>query len=193
MHTRPKPDEKFYISEAPISNQIATFSGKNEITNKIACSSSSQIQSSSKNPIIYKAADLPIKNAWDIPLKTIIFNDLEKVGKENFEHSKNSFIDPGEIPLCPYYLHGYCMNDMFCQFVHGDTCEMCQTQSLHPYNEEERKKHHRECLAEHELAMEEAFLEARSREKTCGNSFILIYIIHSLKSLFFFFSYKIFI
>lgn len=152
--------EKFYINETPIiDSQPAPPSVKKEILTK-------PIQTPSSSKSSFVCADLPTKNAWDVPLITTTPNDLEKLGDEVYYEQE--FIDPTNLPLCPYYLHGYCMNDIFCPFIHGDTCEMCQTQSLHPFNQEERKKHHRECLAEHERAMEEAFAEARSMEKTCG-------------------------
>lgn len=63
---------------------------------------------------------------------------------------------------------GYCINGDFCTFIHGNVCEMCNLNSMHPFNEKLRLEHHRKCLAEHEAAMEEAFAEARSVDKQCG-------------------------
>lgn len=185
MHTRPKPGEKFYISETfyptTIDSQDDMSSVKYEILKK---SNNIQIPSSSKSSSVYRVADIPSRNAWNVPLKITTPNDLEKLGAEiNFNYEP-AFIDPADVPLCPYYLHGYCMNDIFCRFIHGDICEMCQTQCLHPFNQEERKKHHQECLADHERAMEEAFAEARSREKTCGKYYF--FNLNILKKLIFF-------
>jgi E3 ubiquitin-protein ligase makorin len=45
---------------------------------------------------------------------------------------------------------------------------MCGLNVLHPHDENQRKVHHRECLAEHEKRMEEAFAVAKSAEMECG-------------------------
>lgn len=60
------------------------------------------------------------------------------------------------------------MNGDLCAFIHGTLCEMCGRHSLHPFNERQSREHHRQCLGEHEKAMEEAFAEARSVDKQCG-------------------------
>eukprot|EP00731_Ephydatia_muelleri_P024645 Em0016g916a len=55
-----------------------------------------------------------------------------------------------------------------CEYLHGDMCDMCGHLCLNPLDEEQRKAHHRECLAMHEMAMEESFQIKESQEKTCG-------------------------
>lgn len=52
--------------------------------------------------------------------------------------------------------------------MHGDLCEMCGQFLLHPYNEEQRKLHHRECLSSHEEAMNAAFVTQISAQMHCG-------------------------
>ncbi|CAD6197155.1 unnamed protein product [Caenorhabditis auriculariae] len=70
--------------------------------------------------------------------------------------------------LCPYFeMKGECSRQD-CIFVHGDLCEMCSRYSLHPFNENLRHQHFKECLASHELAMNEAFATANSMDKSCG-------------------------
>nr|XP_023027142.1 probable E3 ubiquitin-protein ligase makorin-1 isoform X2 [Leptinotarsa decemlineata] len=77
--------------------------------------------------------------------------------------------------LCPYVnKDGICRNLTDCTFLHGDMCDMCERLILHPYNEEQRKRHRQECLKQHEKNMELSFAIARSKEKTCGICFEVI-------------------
>ncbi|TKR88797.1 hypothetical protein L596_012984 [Steinernema carpocapsae] len=71
-------------------------------------------------------------------------------------------------PLCPYNENGLCPDGDRCEFLHGLACDLCDKNCLHPHNIEQQKQHRRECLANHEEAMEEAFAHARTSEKTCG-------------------------
>ncbi|CAJ0602353.1 unnamed protein product [Cylicocyclus nassatus] len=72
-----------------------------------------------------------------------------------------------QLPLCPYFEMGECTNDK-CQFVHGLVCDMCLRACIHPYDEKQQKQHFAECLQQHEMAMEQAFAEAKGKEKCCG-------------------------
>ncbi|VDL64863.1 unnamed protein product [Nippostrongylus brasiliensis] len=71
------------------------------------------------------------------------------------------------LPLCPYFEMGECTNEQ-CQFVHGLICDMCSRACIHPYDEKQQKQHFVECLKQHEMAMEQAFAEAKSIGKCCG-------------------------
>ncbi|CAH1955556.1 unnamed protein product [Acanthoscelides obtectus] len=77
--------------------------------------------------------------------------------------------------LCPYAnKDGVCRNILHCTYLHGEKCDMCERLILHPFNEEQRKKHRQECLMEHEKNMELSFAIARSKEKSCGVCFEVI-------------------
>ncbi|CAH1153539.1 unnamed protein product [Phaedon cochleariae] len=77
--------------------------------------------------------------------------------------------------LCPYVnKDGICRNLTDCTYLHGEMCDMCERLILHPFNEEQRKKHRQECLKQHEKNMELSFAIARSKEKTCGVCFEVI-------------------
>jgi hypothetical protein len=65
-------------------------------------------------------------------------------------------------PLCPYFVLGECYHGEACAFVHGERCELCGLACLHPDDASQRAAHHRECLAEHEAACDEAFAEVIS-------------------------------
>ncbi|VDM72711.1 unnamed protein product, partial [Strongylus vulgaris] len=88
-----------------------------------------------------------------------------------------------QLPLCPYFEMGECNNEN-CQFVHGLICDMCSRACIHPYDEKQQKQHFavrffsssiidfylmvQECLQQHEMAMEQAFAEAKGKGKCCG-------------------------
>lgn len=77
--------------------------------------------------------------------------------------------------LCPYTTkEGVCVNLATCTNVHGEFCDMCERFVLHPYNEDERKKHLQECIKQHEKDMELSFAIQRSKEKACGVCFEVI-------------------
>lgn len=49
--------------------------------------------------------------------------------------------NPSLEPLCPYAeATGICKKPE-CTYLHGDICELCGRAALHPYDEEQRKKH----------------------------------------------------
>lgn len=52
--------------------------------------------------------------------------------------------------------------------IHGEFCDMCAQFILHPFNEAQRAGHHQECLAEHEKAMKDAFINHESMKMQCG-------------------------
>ncbi|XP_050314117.1 probable E3 ubiquitin-protein ligase makorin-1 [Anthonomus grandis grandis] len=77
--------------------------------------------------------------------------------------------------LCPYTTKdGICVNVATCTNVHGGFCDMCERFVLHPYNDDEKKKHQQECIKQHEKNMELSFAVQRSKEKTCGVCFEII-------------------
>ena len=73
------------------------------------------------------------------------------------------------MPLCPFALvSDECPHRDSCQYLHGNLCDLCNRMVLHPYNEEESKSHHEECVKEHEKQMELSFAIQRSTDKNCG-------------------------
>ncbi|KAF0308185.1 putative E3 ubiquitin-protein ligase makorin-2 [Amphibalanus amphitrite] len=79
--------------------------------------------------------------------------------------------DPNDlqlIPLCPYAAVGKCRYGEHCALLHGEVCEYCQCQVLHPFDPEQQRKHRAECLSTHERDMEHSFRMAKSIDKACG-------------------------
>lgn len=76
----------------------------------------------------------------------------------------------GIMELCPY--ESPCPYGNYCGYnLHWELCEMCDQYCLHPKDENQRKIHKKECLQQHEQAMELSFAIARSKDKTCGICF----------------------
>lgn len=77
--------------------------------------------------------------------------------------------------LCPFLMKsGLCRFDN-CDYAHGELCELCGKYCLDPLDREQRKKHNSECIATHEKEMELAFSIQRSKEKTCGICFDIVW------------------
>ncbi|XP_055980683.1 probable E3 ubiquitin-protein ligase makorin-3 [Sorex fumeus] len=71
-------------------------------------------------------------------------------------------------PLCRDAALGQCFRGASCLYVHGDVCDMCGLQALHPGDAVQRAAHRRACLDAHERDMELSFAVQRSRDKVCG-------------------------
>jgi len=84
------------------------------------------------------------------------------------KQGNNLSVADAESQLCPYYRVGECRYGDICMYIHGNSCDYCGQNVLHPNHENQRKAHLGECLREHERDMELSFAVARSREKTCG-------------------------
>lgn len=73
------------------------------------------------------------------------------------------------LPLCPFaIISNECPNRDSCHYLHGNLCDLCDRLCLHPYDEEQSKGHHEECVKEHEKQMELSFAIQRSMDKNCG-------------------------
>ncbi|CAB3406194.1 unnamed protein product [Caenorhabditis bovis] len=80
------------------------------------------------------------------------------------------------LALCPYFeKSGECPRSETCVFAHGDLCDMCNTWCMHPFSMDKRNEHFKECSSNHEKAMEMAFMEQQSLEKSCGICMELIF------------------
>jgi E3 ubiquitin-protein ligase makorin len=77
--------------------------------------------------------------------------------------------------LCPFLMKsGYCRYEN-CGYSHGELCELCGKFCLDPLDSDQRKQHNSECIAAHEKEMEIAFSIQRSKEKTCGICFDIVW------------------
>ncbi|XP_018419318.1 PREDICTED: probable E3 ubiquitin-protein ligase makorin-2 isoform X1 [Nanorana parkeri] len=77
--------------------------------------------------------------------------------------------------LCPYAAAGACHYGESCTYMHGDMCEICNLQVLHPYDQEQRKSHEKLCMDTFELEMEKAFAFQASQDKVCSICMEVVY------------------
>ncbi|KAM8930950.1 E3 ubiquitin-protein ligase makorin-2 [Pelodytes ibericus] len=81
--------------------------------------------------------------------------------------------DPGQ--LCPYAAAGTCHYGEECAYLHGEVCDICSLQVLHPYDQEQRKTHEKMCMETFEFEMEKAFAFQASQEKVCSICMEVVY------------------
>ncbi|XP_071611572.1 E3 ubiquitin-protein ligase makorin-2 isoform X2 [Heliangelus exortis] len=77
--------------------------------------------------------------------------------------------------LCPYAAAGACHFGERCLYLHGDLCEICGLQVLHPFDQEQRKAHEMMCMATFEHDMEKAFAFQASQDKVCSICMEVVY------------------
>lgn len=82
---------------------------------------------------------------------------------------------PGSPPLCPYAAAGQCQYGSSCSYLHGDLCEICRLQVLHPHDPEQRRAHEKMCMMAFELDMEKAFAAQHSQDKVCSICMEVVY------------------
>ncbi|XP_014329553.2 probable E3 ubiquitin-protein ligase makorin-2 [Xiphophorus maculatus] len=74
----------------------------------------------------------------------------------------------GAYQLCPYAAAGHCFYGDSCPYLHGDLCEVCRLQVLHPHDPEQRRAHEKVCMLAFEADMEKAFAAQLSQNKVCS-------------------------
>lgn len=70
--------------------------------------------------------------------KPISYLDAVRTGLDD-SASGGPFIDAP--PLCPFAAAGQCHYGNSCSYLHGDVCEICRLQVLHPHDPEQRRAH----------------------------------------------------
>ncbi|XP_072254327.1 probable E3 ubiquitin-protein ligase makorin-1, partial [Pyxicephalus adspersus] len=77
--------------------------------------------------------------------------------------------------LCPYAVVGECRYGVNCMYPHGDLCDMCGLQVLHPTDMAQRSEHIKNCIDAHEKDMELSFAVQRSKDVVCGICMEVVY------------------
>ncbi|XP_078524310.1 E3 ubiquitin-protein ligase makorin-1 isoform X2 [Lissotriton helveticus] len=77
--------------------------------------------------------------------------------------------------LCPYAAVGECRYGENCAYLHGDICDMCGLQVLHPVDTAQRSEHIKSCIEAHEKDMELSFAVQRSKDMVCGVCMEVVY------------------
>ncbi|NXU54379.1 MKRN2 ligase, partial [Turnix velox] len=77
--------------------------------------------------------------------------------------------------LCPYAMAGACHFGERCLYLHGDVCEICGLQALHPFDQAQREAHEMMCMMTFENDMEKAFAFQASQDKVCSICMEVVY------------------
>lgn len=98
-------------------------------------------------------------------MKPHSYLDAIRTGLDDLEASSSY---SNEQQLCPYAAAGECRFGDACVYLHGDMCEICRLQVLHPFDPEQRKAHEKMCMSTFEHEMEKAFAFQASQDKVCS-------------------------
>ncbi|KAM5205334.1 E3 ubiquitin-protein ligase makorin-1 isoform 3-T3 [Hipposideros larvatus] len=95
------------------------------------------------------------------------------VTKEDLEKEQSAVETKQQ--LCPYAAVGECRYGENCVYLHGDSCDMCGLQVLHPVDAAQRSQHIKSCIEAHEKDMELSFAVQRSKDMVCGICMEVVY------------------
>ncbi|XP_033269961.1 E3 ubiquitin-protein ligase makorin-2 isoform X2 [Orcinus orca] len=98
-------------------------------------------------------------------LKPLSYLEAIRSGLDSLEASSSY---SSEQQLCPYAAAGECRFGDACVYLHGEVCEICRLQVLHPFDPEQRKAHEKICMSTFEHEMEKAFAFQASQDKVCS-------------------------
>ncbi|NWZ27608.1 MKRN1 ligase, partial [Asarcornis scutulata] len=110
--------------------------------------------------------ELPLDGTLDGTLDGMVIEEEYEKQEENEEMKKQ---------LCPYAAVGECRYGENCVYIHGDVCDMCGLQVLHPIDAAQRSQHIKSCIEAHEKDMELSFAVQRSKDMVCGICMEVVY------------------
>lgn len=102
----------------------------------------------------------------ETPLQAMVIEEEYEKQQTNLEMKKQ---------LCPYAAVGECRYGENCVYIHGDICDMCGLQVLHPADAGQRSLHIKSCIEAHEKDMELSFAVQRSKDMVCGICMEVVY------------------
>lgn len=102
----------------------------------------------------------------EVPLEEMVIEE---------EYEKQEADEEMKKQLCPYAAVGECRYGENCVYIHGDVCDMCGLQVLHPIDAAQRSQHIKSCIEAHEKDMELSFAVQRSKDMVCGICMEVVY------------------
>ncbi|KAG9353026.1 hypothetical protein JZ751_017602 [Albula glossodonta] len=120
-----------------------------------------------------EGAELQQPDAWEYrsdaaQAKPHSYLDAIRAGLESGGSAAGPSSFPNAPQLCPYAAAGQCHYGSSCTYLHGDMCEICRLQVLHPHDPEQRRAHEK-------LDMEKAFAAQHSQDKVCSICMEVVY------------------
>ncbi|KAE8613243.1 hypothetical protein XENTR_v10007637 [Xenopus tropicalis] len=110
------------------------------------------------------------------PSSNINTPDAYTQGTQKEDECREQPADPElKKQLCPYAAVGECRYGENCVYLHGDPCDMCGLQVLHPVDTAQRSQHIKSCIEAHEKDMELSFAVQRSKDIVCGICMEVVY------------------
>ncbi|XP_054569160.1 probable E3 ubiquitin-protein ligase makorin-3 [Eptesicus fuscus] len=98
-----------------------------------------------------------------------------EVPQQNFEMEREPDAAGSGRRLCRDAATGQCFRGESCAYLHGELCELCGRQALHPADAAQRADHLRACMERHQQDMELSFAVQRSADKVCGICMEVVY------------------
>ncbi|KAI4554169.1 hypothetical protein MJG53_019468 [Ovis ammon polii x Ovis aries] len=95
------------------------------------------------------------------------------VTKEDSE-KEQSTVDTKK-QFCPCAAVGECRYEENCMYLHGDVCDMCGLQVLHPMDAAQGSQHIKSCIKAHEKDMELSFTVQCSKDMVYGICMEVVY------------------
>uniref|UniRef100_A0A4W3I3T8 E3 ubiquitin-protein ligase makorin-2 n=1 Tax=Callorhinchus milii TaxID=7868 RepID=A0A4W3I3T8_CALMI len=97
--------------------------------------------------------------------------------RSGLDHVPGPVMVGGGVPqqLCPFAAAGQCNYGETCLYLHGERCDVCGLQVLHPTDLEQRREHEQLCLRAFEQDMEKAFAVQKSEDKVCNICMEVVY------------------
>lgn len=102
----------------------------------------------------------------EVPLEEMVIEE---------EYEKQEADEEMKKQLCPYAAVGESRYGENCVYIHGDVCDMCGLQVLHPVDAAQRSQHIKSCIEAHEKDMELSFAVQRSKDMVCGICMEVVY------------------
>ncbi|XP_036415229.1 probable E3 ubiquitin-protein ligase makorin-2 [Colossoma macropomum] len=127
----------------------------------------------------YSGESAEVLDCWDYrdssQAKPHTYLDAIRSGLES-SATASPYPDVSHQPqLCPYAAAGQCHYGNTCPYLHGDMCEICRLQVLHPHDPEQRAAHEKMCMMAFEMDMEKAFAVQHSQDKVCSICMEVVY------------------
>lgn len=153
------------LSVSPYSNSNMLILSKKKSSNENELNSSASNEEISNNSNGSKSYFEALTGA-KLPLNNNPYSEFDPFDESTA--NQQVMLDQYSM-LCPFFeKDASCPFGLECQYLHGEVCDLCGTPCLHPFNEELREQHKKECTKQIEADMEEAFATQRSQEKQCG-------------------------